>query len=208
MTGGGKGDLPAAFVRGHMRSVSTLFDLPPEAPPGFRYQADLVSPDEERELVGRLTLLAFEAFQFRGFEGRRRVVSFGLRYDFNGPGLLRAEPMPDWLLTVRDRAAAFAGLAGDDFAHVLINEYREGAPIGWHRDRPVFDKVVGVSLQATAVMRFRRRVGARFERMNVALASRSAYLLDGPARGEWEHSLPEAKAHRFSITFRNLRTQA
>lgn len=205
MTGGGKGDLPAAFVRGHMRSVSTLFDLPPEAPPGFRYQADLVSPDEERELVGRLTLLAFEAFQFRGFEGRRRVVSFGLRYDFNGPGLLRAEPMPDWLLTVRDRAAAFAGLAGDDFAHVLINEYREGAPIGWHRDRPVFDKVVGVSLLGPTVMRFRRRAETRFERINVPLEPRSAYLLDGPARTDWEHSLPEAKAHRYSITFRNLR---
>jgi alkylated DNA repair dioxygenase AlkB len=113
--------------------------------------------------------------------------------------------MPDWLLTVRDRAAAFAGLAGDDFAHVLINEYREGAPIGWHRDRPVFDKVVGVSLLGPTVMRFRRRAETRFERINVPLEPRSAYLLDGPARTDWEHSLPEAKAHRYSITFRNLR---
>lgn len=205
MTGGGKGDLPAAFVRGHMRSVSTLFDLPPAAPPGFRYQADLVSADEERALVAQLSALAFEAFQFRGFEGRRRVVSFGLRYDFNGQGLVGAQPMPEWLLPVRDRAAAFAGLAGDDFAHVLINEYREGAPIGWHRDRPVFDKVVGVSLLGPTVMRFRRRAEARFERINVPLEPRSAYLLDGPARTDWEHSLPEAKAHRYSITFRNLR---
>jgi alkylated DNA repair dioxygenase AlkB len=185
--------------------VSALFDLPPAAPPGFRYQADLISPEEERELVARLHTLAFEPFQFRGYEGRRRVFSFGLKYDFNGPGLVSVDPLPEWLLPLRDRAAAFAGLAGADFAHVLINEYREGAPIGWHRDRPVFEKVVGVSLLAATVMRFRRRMGTRFERINVPLDPRSAYLLDGAARTEWEHSLPEAKAHRYSITFRNLR---
>lgn len=186
--------------------MSDLFDLPPRAPPGFRYQAGLISPDEEQALAARLETLPFEPFQFRGYEGRRRVVSFGLKYDFNGPGLVNAEPMPGWLLPLRDRAAAFAGLAGDDFAHVLINEYREGAPIGWHRDRPVFDKVVGVSLLSATVMRFRRRAETRFERINVPLEPRSAYVLDGPARTDWEHSLPEAKAHRYSITFRNVRT--
>ncbi|HKP78526.1 MAG TPA: alpha-ketoglutarate-dependent dioxygenase AlkB [Phenylobacterium sp.] len=185
--------------------MSALLDLPPAGPPGFRYQAELISPEEERELAGRLETLAFEPFQFRGYEGRRRVYSFGLKYDFNGPGLVSVEPLPDWLLPLRDRAAGFAGLAGEDFAHVLINEYCEGAPIGWHRDRPVFGKVVGVSLLAPAVMRFRRRAGTWFQRINVPLEPRSAYLLDGPARAEWEHSLPEAKAHRYSITFRNLR---
>ena len=188
-----------------MGRVSALFDLPPAAPEGFRYRDDFLSPTEEAELAAHLAGLDFEPFQFRGYEGRRRVVSFGLRYDFNGPGLVAAEPMPAWLLPVRDRAAAFAGLAADAFAHVLINEYREGAPIGWHRDRPVFEKVVGVSLLAPTVMRFRRRVGDRFERINTPLAPRSAYLLDGSARLHWEHSLPEAKAHRYSITFRNLR---
>ena len=185
--------------------MSALFDLPPVAPPGFRYQPDLISPQEEQALAVHLAALPFEPFQFRGYEGRRRVVSFGLKYDFNGPGLIDAAPMPSWLLPLRDRAAAFAGLPGGDFAHVLINEYREGAPIGWHKDRPVFEKVVGVSLLAPTVMRFRRRAGERFERINVPVEPRSAYLLDGPARTEWEHSLPEAKAHRYSITFRNLR---
>ena len=120
-------------------------------------------------------------------------------------GLVEAEPIPDWLHAVRDRAAAFADLPPDAFRPLLINEYREGAPIGWHRDRPVFDKVVGVSLLSPTVMRFRRRVGDRFERMSAALAPRSAYLLDGPARLHWEHSLREAKSHRYSLTFRNLR---
>jgi len=157
--------------------VSALFDLPPVAPPGFRYRAELVTPDEERELAARLATLAFEPFQFRGYEGRRRVISFGLKYDFNGPGLVTVDPLPDWLLPIRDRAAAFA----------------------------VFEKVVGVSLLGATVMRFRRRAGTRFERINVPVEPRSAYLLDGPARTEWEHSLPEARAHRYSITFRNLR---
>lgn len=185
--------------------MTSLFDLPPAAPPGFRYRAGLISPVEEADLAARLETLAFEPFQFRGYEGRRRVISFGLKYDFNGPGLVDAQPLPDWLLPLRDRAAAFAGVAPGDFAHVLINEYREGAPIGWHRDRPVFEKVVGISLLAPTIMRFRRRTGERFERINVPLEPRSIYLLDGPARTDWEHSLPEAGAHRYSITFRNLR---
>ena len=185
-----------------------LFDPAPDAPPGFVYRADFVTPDEEQALIGRLAALPFEPFQFRGYEGRRRVVSFGWRYDFNGPGLVQADPMPPWLLPVRDRAAAFAGLPPEAFAHVLINEYREGAPIGWHKDRPAFERVVGISLGAPCVMRLRRRVGDGFERKNVPLAPRSAYLLTGPARTDWEHSLPEAKALRYSITFRNLRAEA
>ena len=189
-----------------MRDQLALFDPRAlDAPPGFVYRPDFLTPDEEFVLLERIAGLPFEPFQFRGFEGRRRVVSFGWRYDFNGPGLVQADPMPAWLLPVRDRAAAFAALPPEAFAHVLINEYREGAPIGWHRDRPVFEKVVGVSLLSPTVMRFRRRIGERFERINTPLAPRSAYLLDGPARLHWEHSLPEAKAHRYSITFRNLR---
>ena len=181
-----------------------LFHLPPVAPPGFAYRAELITTAEERDLAARLAELPFEPFLFRGYEGRRRVVSFGLRYDFSSAGLVQAAPIPDWLYPVRDRAAAFAGLPPEAFAHLLINEYRPGAPIGWHRDRSAFDKVVGVSLLSPATMRFRRRIGDRFERISTPLAPRSAYLLDGPARREWEHSLPEAAAHRYSLTFRNL----
>jgi alkylated DNA repair dioxygenase AlkB len=182
-----------------------LFEEAPVGPPGLVFRADVVTADEERALLAKLAKLPFEPFQFRGYEGRRRVCSFGWKYDFTGPGLVAAEPMPPWLHPVRDRAADLASLPAEAFRHVLINEYREGAPIGWHKDRPVFDKVVGVSLGAATVMRFRRRVGEKFERINVPLPPRSAYLLDGPARTEWEHSLPEARALRYSITFRNLR---
>lgn len=185
---------------------TSLFDLPPEAPEGFVCQAGFVSEQEGTALLDQLSALPFEPFRFRGYEGRRRVASFGWKYDFTGPGLVEADPMPDWLLPLRARAEAFAGLAEGAFVHVLINEYRPGAPIGWHRDRPAFDRIVGISLGAATVMRFRRRDGARFERLNLPLAPNSAYLLDGPARNHWEHSLPEARALRYSITFRNLRT--
>lgn len=188
--------------------MTALFDLPPAAPPDFSYRADLLSPVEEADLLARLEELPFEPFMFRGYEGRRRVVSFGLRYDFSGAALVEAPPIPAWLVPVRDRAAVFAGLPGEAFAHLLINEYREGAPIGWHRDRPVFDKVAGVSLKSAATLRFRRRAGPRFERFAVPLAPRSVYLLDGEARAAWEHSLPEAPAHRYSLTFRSLRASA
>lgn len=182
----------------------SLFNLP-VGPDGFLYREDFLTQAEEEDLATRLAGLDFQPFQFQGFEGRRHVVSFGLRYDFNGSGLVGAEPIPDWLQPLRDRAAAFADLPGEAFAHVLINQYPVGAPIGWHRDRPVFDKVVGVSLLAPTIMRFRKRDGAGWKRTAVALQPRSSYLLDGPARREWEHSLPEAKALRYSITFRNLR---
>jgi alkylated DNA repair dioxygenase AlkB len=181
-----------------------LFDLP-VGPEGFLYRDDFISAGEEDGLLARLSGLPFEPFQFQGFQGRRHVVSFGRRYDFTGSGLVEAEPIPDWLLPLRDRAATFAGLPGEAFEHVLINQYPVGAPIGWHRDRPVFDKVLGVSLGAATIMRFRKREPTGWRRTAVALQPRSAYLLDGPARREWEHSLPEAKALRYSITFRNLR---
>jgi alkylated DNA repair dioxygenase AlkB len=194
--------------RSHIRTMPAqlaLFDAGPELPEGFVYRAEFISLDEERELIARMAELRFEPFQFRGYEARRRVHAFGWRYDQGAAGLAQASAMPDWLLPLRDRAAAFAGVAGGAFAHVLINEYRVGAPIGWHRDRPQFDRVVGISLASPTVMRLRRRTEGGFTRINVPLAPRSAYLLSGPARQVWEHSIPEAEALRYSITFRNLR---
>ncbi|MDZ4375177.1 MAG: alpha-ketoglutarate-dependent dioxygenase AlkB [Phenylobacterium sp.] len=178
---------------------------PTHYPDGFAYAPELITPEEEAALASRFAALPFEPFRFRGVEARRRVVNFGRLYDGQRGRLMDAEPIPEWLLPVRDRAAGLAGLPPHAIVHVLINEYRPGAPIGWHRDRPVFDQIIGVSMLSPATMRFRRRVGGAFERRSVTLAPRSAYVLTGPARDEWEHSLPEATAHRYSITFRSLR---
>ncbi|HEY5678235.1 MAG TPA: alpha-ketoglutarate-dependent dioxygenase AlkB, partial [Myxococcales bacterium] len=135
-----------------------LFDLtPPGLPQGFVYRSEFVSREEEADIVARLRPLPFAPFQFHGFEGRRRVCSFGWRYDFNEGGLKPAEPFPDWLRRLAERAAAFAGVAPEAFAHALVTEYAPGAGIGWHRDRPQFEDVVGVSLMSACRFRFRRR---------------------------------------------------
>ena len=183
-----------------------LFDPAPDLPQGMVYQPGFVGRNEEAALAAWLQTQPFEAFQFRGYEGRRQVLSFGWRYDVNRSHLLKADDLPAELLPLRARAAALAGCAPPDLQQVLINKYEPGAPIGWHRDRPVFEKVVGVSLLAPCVFRLRRRVGAGFERMSLILEPRSAYVLSGPARSEWEHSIPPLEALRYSITFRNFRS--
>jgi len=183
----------------------SLFDAPPDLPPGMVYRPEFVSAQEERELASWLDRLPFKPFLFQGFEGRRQVVSFGWQYDFSRSHLLKADDTPAELLPLRARAAALAGHRPQDLQQVLINKYEPGAPIGWHRDRPVFAEVVGVSLLAPCVFRLRRRTAEGFERVSLTLAPRSAYLLAGPSRTDWEHSIPPAEALRYSITFRNFK---
>jgi alkylated DNA repair dioxygenase AlkB len=178
---------------------------PSDLPEGFAYRAEFLSPDEEARLAAWLTTLPFQPFQFRGYEGKRRVISFGWTYDFTRSHLKQADDMPAQLLAVRARAAAFASLEPQDLQQCLLNEYLPGAPIGWHRDRPVFEKVVGITLLAPCAFRLRRRLGDGFERRTLQLAPRSIYAITGEARTGWEHSIPPVTAHRYSITFRNFR---
>ena len=148
--------------------------------------------------------LPFEEFQFHGFVGKRRVVSFGWRYDVSGGGLSMTDDMPVFLLAARQRAASFAGMAPSDLQQVLVTEYRPGAAIGWHKDRSVFGDVVGISLLGPCTFRFRRKKGAGWDRVNIKVEPRSIYLLRGPSRSEWEHSIPAVDALRYSLTFRNV----
>jgi len=180
----------------------------PDLPEGLAYAANFLAEAEERELAGRMAGLPFRAFEFHGFEGKRRTVSFGLQYRFDGSGLHETEPFPAWLLPVRDRAAAWAGRSAEAIRHALLVEYAPGAGIGWHRDRPVFGDVVGISLLAPARLRFRRKAGDKWERKALIAEPRSAYLLRGPAREQWEHSIAPMDALRYSITFRTLRETA
>jgi alkylated DNA repair protein (DNA oxidative demethylase) len=182
-------------------------DEAPALPEGLVYRPELVGRDEENALAKLMAELPFAPFQFHGFEGNRRTISYGWHYAFDGSGLHEAAPIPDWLRPLRERAAAFAGLPAEALEHVLLVEYAPGAGIGWHRDRPAFGDVIGVSLLARARLRFRRKAGNRWERSNVLAEPRSAYLLRGPARSEWEHSIPPMEALRYSITFRTLKTK-
>ena len=189
------------------QSQMALFGANPTLPEGFRYQPDLLSPDAERVLLEGMRQLPFREFQFQGFVGKRRVVSYGWRYDFNQQALQQAEDIPEFLLPLRNAAGGFAGILPENLRQVLLTEYDAGASIGWHRDKKMFGDVVGVSLLSACRLRFRRKAGATWERASLTAEPRSVYLLRGPARTEWEHSIPAVDALRYSITFRTLRTE-
>ena len=191
--------MPAAYGK-------NLFDPPPDVlPAGFKYQPDLISKETERTLAQQIAGLPLKEFEFQGFLGKRRIVSFGWRYDFNGGGLQRTEDLPTFLLPVREQAAAFAGMPPERLKQVLLTEYKPGVQIGWHKDRSVFGEVIGVSLLSSCTFRLRRKLGTKWERASIVAGPRSAYLLSGPARTEWEHSIPAVEALRYSITFRNFK---
>ncbi|NJC39905.1 alkylated DNA repair dioxygenase AlkB [Brevundimonas alba] len=188
------------------RDQFDLFGAPrPTLPEGLRYAPEVIGPDEAARLVAAFADLPFQAFDFHGFKGNRRIVSYGGRYDFSASRLEAAEPIPDFLLPVRSAAAAFAGLEPEAIHHAMVTEYAPGAGIGWHRDRPEFDKVIGLSFASEATMRFRRRCDAGWERASLPLAPGSAYLLDGAARQDWQHSIAPGDRLRYSVTFRTLR---
>ena len=182
--------------------MNLLFDTPLIA--GLRYAEDVVSKSEERALLDRLGGLELAPFRFHGWLGNRKTQSFGWHYEFDDASFVPSEPVPDWLQPIRARAASFAGLQPDNFVHVLLARYDPGAGIGWHRDRDVFEKVVGISLNTTATLRFRQRAGRRLRRASLEVEPRSAYLLSGEARHDWEHSISPGQSLRFSITFRTL----
>jgi alkylated DNA repair dioxygenase AlkB len=188
-----------------MTDQLNLFESKPALPEGFRYHPGLLDAQEERVLVAEIERLPFKEFEFHGFAGRRRVVSFGWQYDFNQASLRKAAAIPQFLRPVREKAARFAGLDDRTLEHLLVTEYEPGAPIGWHRDRAVFGDVIGISLISPCTFRFRRKAGSGWERASLCLAPRSAYLLHGPARDEWEHSIPGVEHLRYSLTFRNFR---
>ena len=182
-----------------------LTSAQPPLPHGFIYRADLLTREEEERLVERIRGLRLSEFEFHGFKAKRRTISFGWHYDFARAKLDKAEGMPDWLLPLRDTAACFAGLLPEQLQHALILEYSPGSSIGWHRDKAAFGDVIGISLLSPSRFRLRRKVGSRWERVSLTVEPRSAYLLRGPSRTEWEHSIPAVDALRYSVTFRSLK---
>lgn len=181
-----------------------LFADAPSQPQGLAIWHDFIGEAREQDLIGHLRALPLTPFQFGAYEGKRRVASFGWRYDFTHHRLDAAEPIPDWLTDAVAAVEAQAHLAPGAIAQALCTEYAPGAGIGWHRDRPQFGVVFGLSLGAACAMRFRRRDGAAWRRFTLPLPPRSLYRLDGEARTHWEHSIAPLEVLRYSITLRTL----
>jgi alkylated DNA repair dioxygenase AlkB len=177
-------------------------------PEGLQYAAEFISPAVERELIGHISALPLQPFQFGAYEGKRRVASFGFRYDYSLKRLQQAEPMPSWLGPLIGTVEAFGG-PSTKIQQVLCTEYDTGVGIGWHRDKPHFDRIFGLSLGSPCKFRFRRPAGGlsagdKWQRYTLDAEPRSLYGMSGESRMIWEHSIPGVEAPRYSITFRTM----
>ena len=184
-------------------AAADLFEASP-LPKGLDYQADFLTAGEEATLLSTIAPLPFREATFQQYTARRRVVRFGRSYDAEREAWVESEPLPDWLAQLQCRVARRQRVAPDAFAHALVTEYRPGTPIGWHRDKPEYGMVVGISLASAARMRFRPYDNQRDRNAVVALelAPRSLYVMQDEIRQRWQHSIPPVKALRYSITFR------
>jgi alkylated DNA repair dioxygenase AlkB len=194
-----------------MHPDANLFEV--QLPNGFQYRDDFISPDEETSLAAEIGRLEFSTFEMRGVVARRRVAFFGRSYDAGGTP---TAPLPAFLMPLRASVAAWAGVEPEAFAMVLINEYRPGAPIGWHRDAPQYEGVAGISLLSACRMKFRPYVSPsalasigkrrRTATHEITLERRSAYRMTGESRNAYEHHIPAVTSLRYSITLRTLRS--
>jgi alkylated DNA repair dioxygenase AlkB len=183
----------------------TLFPIH-NLPEGLLYQPDFLSEVEEVHLINIFRELPFQAFDFHGYTARRRVLEFGLEYDFTTRRATPTQSFPEFLSPMRERAAQFAGVSAATLVEGMVTEYSPGAPIGWHRDAPQFGTIIGISLASTSRMRF-KPYKAEGKPVALTLERRSIYLMRGPARWKFQHSIPAVKELRYSITFRTLRSE-
>jgi alkylated DNA repair dioxygenase AlkB len=174
-------------------------------PEGLVYRPELVSVDEERALLAILDGLRFDPIVIRGQAAKRTARHYGLGYDYEARTPRPGEPLPEWLLPLRARAAELAGREPEELVEALVQRYPAGSTIGWHRDAPAFGTVIGVSFLGAARLRFQRGKGGRRRVAELLLEPRSGYVLAGEARRSWEHSIPPTKGDRYSVTFRTLK---
>ena len=179
-------------------------------PEGFVYQPEFLSRDEECVLLGIMRSLPFKEAEYREWQAKRRIVSYGGHYDFTHHTLKSAVAIPDFIYPLRERIASWARISPSTIHHAVIAEYPPGTQLGWHRDVPDFEQILGVSLGGPTRMRLRPyppKRGARFAHI-VVLSPRSAYAFRGNARWNWQHSISPTKELRYSITFRTLRPES
>jgi alkylated DNA repair dioxygenase AlkB len=194
-----------------MRTITSatidLFEHPDqfELPHGFRYLPAVLSTSEEASLVERFRQLPLQAFEFKGFPANRRIFTFGHKYVFAGQKPRADARIPDYLRPLIELAGEISGASAAAFEQVMVTEYAPGAGIGWHRDRPSYEDIVAVSFLAPCTLRLRRKTGRGWERRSAVIEPRSAYLLHGSVRDDWQHSIAPMDVLRYSVTLRTFR---
>ena len=186
-----------------------LFETPQQLPHGLLYQPEFITRGEEETLLAAIEPLPFREARFQEYFAKRRVVHFhpagaGVAYDQNDDDTFSSGPLPPFLVDLQQKVAKWLAIDPTTFIHALVSEYRPGTPIGWHRDKPVYGVVVGLSLAGRGRMRF-RPLDPRAPRNAMVLLElepRSVYVMQGPIRWQWQHSMLPTNALRYSITFR------
>lgn len=202
-------DMVGRTMQTHIQSE--LFGATRSLPDGLVYVDEFITPAEEKELLTAIEALPLQEARYKGYTAKRRIASFGSQYAFDRNERLPAPPLPPFLVSLRGKAADWLAIPAQAFAHALVTEYHAGTPLGWHRDVPDFEQIVGISLAAEARMRFRPYPydnSKKREMFALDLAPRSAYVLQRAARWGWQHSIPPTKSLRYSITFRTLSGRA
>jgi alkylated DNA repair dioxygenase AlkB len=188
-----------------------LFEDPAKVPDGFFYHQNFVSEAEEHDLIREIQKIDLAPFKYYQFTGKRRTASFGWQYEFGDAEIRTAPEIPEFLLLVRTRGGNLFNIDPNSLVQVTLIEYSTGSPIGWHRDIPQFGVVVGISLRAPCRMKFRKyqrgrsKNPTRHEILSLELQPRSIYLMSGPSRESWQHSIPPVKELRYAIMMRTLR---
>ncbi|MBB6366677.1 alkylated DNA repair dioxygenase AlkB [Xanthomonas sacchari] len=172
---------------------------------GLVYQEAFLSEQEEQELIDIIRSLPLHAAQYKQYLARRKVVSFGGSYDFDTNRLLPGVALDSRLLWLRERVARWIDVPAEDLVHALVAEYTPGTPLGWHRDVPDFETIVGVSLGGSATLKFRPYPDEPATRkvLQLDVAPRSIYKMTDEARWDWQHSTAPTAELRWSITFRS-----
>jgi alkylated DNA repair dioxygenase AlkB len=188
--------------------MPSLWPVLPGVPEGLRYVPDFLTEADHDALVAQIERLPFREVHMHGVVAKRTVIHYGYDYGYDSWQITPTDPLPDFLVPFRARAAAEAGVDAARLAQVLIARYPSGAGIGWHRDAPMFgEPVVGISLAGATVMRFRRGPARGRETYPLVLAPRSLYILNGPARRDWQHGIAGQNGLRYSVTFRTVRAR-
>ena len=186
-----------------------LFGDALQLPEGFVYEPEFLTREEEETLLAVIRELPLEDAKYKAYTARRRTVSYGGKFDYDRHVLNRTAPIPERLFPLRDKVARWVGIPAEEFVHGLVSEYRPGTPLGWHRDVPDFEAIVGVSLGGNARMKLRPyKPGERNlakDVIDLDLPPRSAYSIRGTARWAWQHSIVATKELRYSVTFRTSR---